>query len=182
MVNVRRNMSEDKRFVAAIAATNRLVKMLHFKNSQNIACYFAQASEFDCAPMIKAIWEAKKNCYLPIISEVDGRTLAFGSYHPDSPLKPNRYGIDEPDTLAYFPLNQLDLVMMPLVGFDLQGHRLGMGGGCYDRSFQFLHDNKSHKPFMLGLAYELQKIEHVPTDPWDIGMDGVLTEDELYLF
>lgn len=71
---------------------------------------------------------------------------------------------------------------MPLVGFNLQGHRLGMGGGYYDRTFQFLRDETIHKPFMLGLAYELQKMEYIPVDPWDISMDGVLTEEKLYLF
>lgn len=159
---------------------NRLVNSTLFKHSQSIACYFAVENEFDCAPIITAIWDAKKNCYLPILSKTS--TLAFGAYESNTILKLNRYHILEPDTSSYFPLEQLDLVLMPLVGFDLQGHRLGMGGGYYDRTFQFLHDKTSHKPFMLGLAYELQKMEHIPVDPWDISMNGVLTEEQLYLF
>lgn len=159
---------------------NRLVDTTLFKNSQRIACYFAQESEFDCGPIMTAILEAKKNCYLPILSKAS--TLAFSVYEHSTILKFNRYHILEPDTSSYFPLEQLDLVLMPLVGFDLQGHRLGMGGGYYDRTFQFLHDKTIRKPFMLGLAYELQKMEHLPTDPWDVSMDGVLTEEKLYLF
>ena len=132
------------------------------------------------APIMTAIWEAKKNCYLPILSK--SQTLVFGAYESHTMLKTNRYHIPEPDISSYFPLEQLDLVLMPLVGFDLQGHRLGMGGGYYDRTFQFLLDKKIRKPFMLGLAYELQKVEHIPMDSWDISMDGVLTEEKLYLF
>lgn len=159
---------------------NRLIDTILFKNSQSIACYFAQDSEFDCTPIIKAIWRAKKNCYLPILSK--SQSLSFGAYESDTILKKNRYHIPEPDTSWYFPLEQLDLVLLPLVGFDLQGHRLGMGGGFYDRTFQFLRGKTTPKPFMLGLAYELQKIEHIPIDPWDVSMDGVLTEEKLYLF
>jgi 5-formyltetrahydrofolate cyclo-ligase len=157
-----------------------LVNTTLFKHNQNFACYVAVENEFDCAPIMKAVWEAKKNCYLPILSKTS--TLAFGVYESDTILKLNRYHILEPDTSSYFPLEQLDVVLMPLVGFDLQGHRLGMGGGYYDRTFQFLLDKTIRKPFMLGLAYEFQKIEHIPTDPWDVAMDSVLTEEKLYLF
>jgi 5-formyltetrahydrofolate cyclo-ligase len=159
---------------------NRLVDSTLFKHSQNIACYFAVENEFDCAPIVKAIWGAKKNCYLPILSETN--TLEFALYDSHTDLKFNRYRILEPDTSLYFPSDQLDLVLMPLVGFDLQGHRLGMGGGYYDRTFQFLHDKTIRKPFLLGLAFEFQKMEQIPVDPWDISMDGVLTEKQLYLF
>jgi 5-formyltetrahydrofolate cyclo-ligase len=130
--------------------------------------------------MIEAIWDAQKNCYLPILSKTS--TLEFALYDGHTVLKHNRYRILEPETSLYFPSDQLDLVLMPLVGFDLQGHRLGMGGGYYDRTFKFLQDNTIRKPFMLGLAYELQKMEQIPVDPWDISMDGVLTEEQLYLF
>lgn len=159
---------------------NRLVNTALFKHSQHIACYFAVGNEFDSAPLMKAIWDAKKNCYLPILSKTN--TLEFALYDSHTVLKSNRYCILEPDTSLYFPLDQLDLVLMPLVAFDLQGHRLGMGGGYYDRTFQFLQDNIIPKPFMLGLAYEFQKMEHMPVDPWDISMNGVLTEEQLYLF
>ncbi len=179
-LNIRNNISNHIRFAAAYAATNRLVNASLFKESQHIACYFAAESEFDCAPMMTAIWDAKKSCYLPILAKTS--TLAFGVYENHTILKPNRYHILEPDTSSYFPLEQLDLVLMPLVGFDLQGHRLGMGGGYYDRTFQFLRDKTIRKPFLLGLAYELQKMDNIPIDSWDVGMDGVLTEEQLYLF
>lgn len=159
---------------------NRLIRTTLFKHSQHIACYFAVKNEFDCAPIMKAIWEAKKNCYLPILST--SKTLNFGLYESHTSLKTNRFHVFEPDVSSYFPAEQLDIVLMPLVAFDLQGGRLGMGGGYYDRTFQFLHHKTSRKPFILGLAYEFQKMKHIPIDLWDVSMDGVLTEEKLYLF
>lgn len=177
--NIRKTIAHDKRFVASTVAADQLTKTSLFRNSQHIACYLAQENEFDCASIISKIWEAEKNCYLPILSDL--KTLAFAPYKNTTPLTFNRYHIPEPDTSSRFPAEKLDLVLMPLVGFDLEGHRLGMGGGYYDRTFQFLR-NQKHIPFLLGIAYELQKIESIPVESWDISMDGVLTEERLYLF
>ena len=165
-----------------MAAADLICDTALFKKSQHIACYFAVAHEFDCMPIMKAIWQTGKNCYLPKLSSLSKDALQFCQYDEKTQLKLNKYRIQEPDTLSYFPAEQLDLVLMPLVGFDLQGHRLGMGAGYYDRTFQFLHKQTSPKPFMLGLAYELQKITNIPSDSWDVSMDGVLTEEQLYLF
>lgn len=168
--------------VAANAVVDVFIKSALFNNSQHIACYFAQENEFDSFPIINAIWEAKKKCYLPMLSKKQNNTLEFGIYEKNTALKFNRYHIAEPDVLLDFPKDQLDLVLMPLVGFDLKGHRLGMGAGYYDRTFQFVRDQQVLKPFMLGLAYESQKVPHVPTEHWDLTMNGVLTEKRLYLF
>lgn len=170
------------RFVAAEAAANHLIQTDIFKQSQHIACYFAAKNEFDGAAIIAKIWEAKKHCYLPILSTIKPNTLRFALYEYCSSLKLNRYRIPEPDTSVHFPVEQLDLVIMPLVGFDLDGHRLGMGGGYFDRTFQFVQEQKYVKPFLLGLGYEEQKINHIPIEPWDISLNGVLTEKQIYLF
>ena len=72
---------------------------------------------------------------------------------------------------------------MPLVGFDLNGYRLGMGGGFYDTSLAYLRRRSAwKKPFLMGIAYECQKVETLPRDPWDIPLDAVLTEKKLYRF
>ena len=96
----------------------------------------------------------------------------------------NRYGIPEPahpNKARNFPLRSLDLVLMPLVGFDTQGNRLGMGGGYYDRSFAFLHRH-SHwrKPHLMGTAYEFQRLSKLDAQPWDVPLDAIVTEANLY--
>ena len=98
-------------------------------------------------------------------------------------MKPNRYGIPEPMDTQPRSARQLDLLLIPLVGFDSAGHRLGMGGGYYDATLAFLrHRRHWRKPRLLGVAYECQKVEALPHDPWDMPLDAVLTERRLYRF
>ena len=70
-------------------------------------------------------------------------------------------------------------MIAPLVAFDLQGHRLGTGGGYYDRTFAFLHELAIRKPDMMGLAYAAQQAPQIPSDPWDITLNSVVTEQSI---
>ena len=69
---------------------------------------------------------------------------------------------------------------MPLVGFDEEGGRLGMGGGFYDRSFAFTRIRPRLRPTLIGLAHELQKVQKLPVEPWDIPLDAVVTDHRIY--
>jgi 5-formyltetrahydrofolate cyclo-ligase len=151
-----------------------------FNHHQNFACYFALTNEFDCTPIIKIILAANKKCFLPSLSIRGNNTLEFALYQPDQPLQFNRYQIPEPMFAEKISADLLDVVIFPLVGFDLHGHRLGMGGGYYDRTFHF--HTKNTKPYLLGLGYESQKVASLPHETWDIALQGVLTESKLYSF
>ena len=75
----------------------------------------------------------------------------------------------------------MDLLFLPLVAFDTHGNRMGMGGGFYDRSLAFLQQkNGLKKPVLAGLAHEIQKVEQLLTQNWDIPLDFVITEKQLY--
>lgn len=124
-----------------------------------------------------------KTCYLPVITP--RCTLWFARYTPGDPLTPNRFGIPEPacSGVALVPARLLDLIFTPLVAFDDQGHRLGMGSGFYDRSLSFLrHRHTWHKPRLLGIAHELQHLAALQPATWDVPLDGVATDRNLYLF
>lgn len=168
---------------AALSAANSFTQHDSFKKSKHIACYLAFKDEFDCSPIIEAIWQAKKQCYLPVLTGKDDNTLHFVRYRYGDALHLNRFSILEPVAISHViaPEN-LDIVVMPLLAFDLQGHRLGTGGGFYDRTFAFLHASQARYPHMLGLAYAAQAAEFIPSDPWDVGLDGVVTEKELIMF
>lgn len=173
----RRAISAAERQQAAEQAAVFFSSSHFFQQSQHIACYLAQRDEFNCSPIIEAIWAAKKKCYLPVIS--DTNTLHFASYEPNDELQPNRYRILEPVHQHLFPTENLDLVIAPLVGFDLQGNRLGMGGGYYDKTFAFLRSD-AKKIAILGLGYAEQQVDSVPHDEWDVALDGVITEKKLF--
>lgn len=105
------------------------------------------------------------------------------NYNEGDLLHPNKYAILEPQhNLKKIPPENLDLVMVPLIAFDLKGNRLGTGGGYYDRTFAFLREQENKKPRMIGLAYAVQQAEQIPSDPWDVLLDGIVTEQEVILF
>jgi 5-formyltetrahydrofolate cyclo-ligase len=177
---LRRNaITPAERADAALLALQQFIRHPLFLASQNIACYFAQDHEFDCAPFLQAIWAAEKNAFLPVLAD---QQLTFAAYQPDDELALNRYNIPEPANKKWIAAEELDLVLVPLVGFDLQGARLGMGGGYYDRTFAFIAEKLAKKPYLIGLAYECQYVEEVPEEVFDVALDAVLTESSLYTF
>ena len=93
------------------------------------------------------------------------------------PLRRNRLGIDEPDNGARLGARWLDLVFLPLVGFDRFGLRLGTGGGFYDRAFAFRrHRQAWHAPRLVGLGYDFQQVERIAPAAHDVRMDLVVTD------
>jgi len=153
-----------------------------FQTNRQFGCYLASQEEFDTGPIINAVWQAKKNCYLPVIADGPEKNLQFLQYQSHDILYPNRYHILEPRATPMILVRQLDVVLVPLVGFDREGNRLGMGSGFYDRTFSFLRDNKTASPCLIGVAYQVQQVENILPDEWDVPLMGILTEKELFFF
>lgn len=168
----RRIITGTARHQASESAANLLVTMPCYQESQHIACYLARKDEIDTQPLIDRIWRDGKQCYMPVLSQQRENHLDFVPYRSDDHLRLNRYKILEPDHTTHYPIEKLQLIIIPLVGFDQQGNRLGMGGGYYDRTFEHLR----HQCQLVGLAYDVQEIEQLPTDSWDIGLDAIVTE------
>jgi len=130
----------------------------------------------DYAAMHQALADGKR-CYVPVIS---GTRLRFAPWTPDSLLRKNRFGILEPAiaTEQLLVPAALELVLVPLVAFDAQCNRIGMGGGYYDRSFA--GHTAGGAQSLVGIAHELQKIEMLAMQPWDVTLDCVVTESHTY--
>lgn len=175
---MRRAIPLEARHEKAQAAAALFSSHSLFQQSQHIACYLGQPEEFDCLPLIQLIWQMQKICYLPVLSNEE-RQLIFSRYQPNDALHPNRYRILEPTPYESIAVNELDLVIVPLVAFDLSGNRLGMGGGYYDYTFAF---SRGGKPYLLGLAYAEQHALELPCDRWDVKLQGVLTEEKCLIF
>ncbi|MHB0981910.1 MAG: 5-formyltetrahydrofolate cyclo-ligase [Thiobacillus sp.] len=150
--------------------------------SQRIGFYLPQGGEFDVHPLLnQALW-MHRACYLPMLPR-RGRVMQFGRVGRNTRMAPNRFGIPEPIDAKPLRARQLDLLLMPLVGFDLEGNRLGMGGGFYDATLAFMrHRRVWRKPRLVGVAYECQQVDTLPHEPWDMPLDAVLTERQLYRF
>ncbi len=120
-----------------------------------------------------------KYCYFPVL---DGEKLSFYHATPVTPFERNKYGILEPvtDEVERIALDKLQLVFMPLVSFDKFGHRLGMGKGYYDKTFESIPRDGKNKVRFYGVAYECQQYPLLPNKPWDVPLDAVFTEKQIY--
>jgi len=149
-----------------------------FKRCKHVAIYLANDGEIDPSLFIKQLWKSKKYCYLPVLHPIKKNSLWFYQYDKKTQLIPNRFGILEPSlkNKRRIPPWALDLVLFPLVAFDSKGGRLGMGGGFYDRTFEFTQE----KTKLYGLAHHFQEVDKLPTEPWDIPLHGVATDKRLF--
>jgi 5-formyltetrahydrofolate cyclo-ligase len=140
-----------------------------------VAAFAAFDGEPDLEPALRQLDADGVRLALPVVTEGAGRsTMGFRQWLPASQMLPNRYGIPEPAGTLELRLSEVDLVLLPLVAWDEAGGRLGMGASFYDRLFEPFAARA--KPLRMGVAYQLQKVDHLPLDPWDVRLHRVLTE------
>ncbi len=152
---------------------------------RRIGLYIPNRSEIDVLPLLDRARAMGLVCHLPIVPRLGHKRMWFSELGEHSAWVNNRYGIPE----YLHPLarrvrtQQLDLLLMPLLGFDARGFRLGMGGGYYDASLSHLKSRRHWKrPRVVGVAYAVQEVERLPIDTWDIPLDAILTEREFRVF
>lgn len=176
----RRALSTNQQALAARRLQRLLCRQPVFWRSRHLALYLPNDGEIDPRPLLLAALALGKTCYLPVLRGANYNSLYFVRFRPDTPLQRNRFGIPEPRTGGRrLAPALLDLVLMPLVGFDRRGGRLGMGGGFYDRTFAFRQRRASHKPVLLGLAHSCQEVDALPVAAWDIPLDAIVTEHQI---
>lgn len=177
----RLTLDEQRRAAARVLA--QLATTREFLVSRRIACYLPNDGEIDTGAIIERIRRMHKVVYLPVLSRWRHDRLWFAAALPETELVPNRLGILEPRVPARARLRaeNLDLILLPLVAFDLRGNRLGRGAGFYDRSLAFLRRRRFlRKPRLFGLAHDFQRVPKIGADPWDVALDGVVTERTVY--
>jgi len=180
----RRELTPDQQLLAGESLLEQLSRLHSFRTSKRIACYLPNDGEIDTGPVINWILQNNKACYLPVLSRVCGNRLRFAAVDYSTDMGLNQFGIPEPVTRLreLVSATHLDMVLLPLVGFDIYGNRIGMGGGYYDRSLQLLrHRRHWHKPRLFGLAHEMQKLEKIAVQPWDVPLQGIVTDEKIYL-
>lgn len=156
-----------------------------FRNARRIALFMPNDGEMDPTVVIHDATSHGKALYLPVLAGRGKRELWFVRYRPGQAMTANRFGIPEPVPRPRDRINPrfLDVVLTPLVAFDEAGNRLGMGGGFYDRTFAFLRQrHRWHRPYLLGIAYDFQRCERLPSSPWDVPLSGVVTDAGYHAF
>lgn len=183
-VSTRVRQSAGRR-IERLALSQRLVK-----RRRRIGFYIPSNGEIDILPLLNRALGMGALCYLPMLPPRagawhGGKRLWFSRLGSIARYwTPNRYGIPEyrhqPSRIRIW---QLDVVFLPMLGFDARGYRIGMGGGYYDTSLAYLAWRKFwRKPLLVGVAFDVQRIDRLPHDPWDIPMDLVITERRCYHF
>lgn len=156
---------------AAAALTRQFRASVPLAGDACVAGYVAINGEIDPLPLLAALDQEGRSLCLPAVMG-RGTALAFRRWHPGEPLAAGAYGTWEP--LADAPLVVPSLILVPLLAFDARGHRLGYGGGYYDRTVARLR--RLGPLLAIGLAYEAQRVADLPSTEHDQRLDAVLTE------
>ena len=169
----RANLTALQQQQAEDSITQQALALIEAQNAQHIALYVSFDGEISTEKLIKTLWAQDKHVYLPVLHPFNSNHLLFLRYLPDTPMLKNKFGILEPklNVQNVLPLKELDILFTPLVAFDKQGNRLGMGGGFYDRTLQNWQ-NVSFIP--VGLAHQCQQVEQLPTEAWDVPLHRIL--------
>jgi 5-formyltetrahydrofolate cyclo-ligase len=175
----RKALAPAERIAAAQGLRRSLEQLPEYLTDARVAGYWATQGELPLNLVIPPLAQRGQQFLLPVVSK--GQTLKFAPWRAGEDVQPNRYGIPEPtDTSELFEPFQIDLVLVPLLGFDRRGHRLGYGGGYYDRSFAFLNDQvRPTEPLLVGIAYAFQELPQLDEADWDVPLDFIATEREL---
>ena len=176
----RKALTAVERIAAAEGVAAVLAQLPDFIVDARIAGYWAIDGELPLHVVVGQLSQRGQQYCLPRIS--GPRQLSFVQWRAGAELEANRYGIPEPVCTEEDLLRpqELDIVLLPLLGFDRSGQRIGYGGGYYDASFSFLRERKqAERPLLVGIGYAAQELEAIKTEEWDVKLDYVATENEL---
>ena len=170
----RRSLSVEAQTDARKQAARLAFTLPQWANAQKIGLYFDADGEIGTADIAKRCHADGKTVFLPVTGAAN--SLTFKQWDPKAKLVQSEFGIFEPAaSAALCPIASLDIVFLPLVGWDKSGGRLGMGGGYYDRVLSGVSG-----PLVVGLAHQIQEVERVPQDSWDIAVDAIVTNEAIY--
>ncbi len=172
LLRQRKSLRPDQIISLSKDIVNNITASNIYQQAKHIAIYLPFNGEVDLSALLKI---KNKQHYLPSIKD---QQMQFQMHIPDMHLEQHRYGIEQPTYIESLETAALDLCLMPLVGFDMSGNRLGMGGGFYDRYFEYLNNNDCSEPTtqLAGIGYEFQKQQQLPTQSWDVRINHLFTE------
>ena len=170
----RATLGAGERLAAADAVARHLGERDQLRQPGYVGGYWAVNGEVPLHAVQLRLAPGQVWC-LPVVQDDGG--LRFAPWRAGDATVGNRFGIPEPDVAPSSTLapSELTLVLLPLLGFDSDGHRLGLGGGFYDRAFAFRRQAPA-PPHLVGVGYGFQQLPRLPAEAWDVGLDAVVTE------
>jgi 5-formyltetrahydrofolate cyclo-ligase len=162
-------LSPEERSALSLKLRNILGSQPAWHQASSILGFAPFASEPDVMPLLEEAWSSNKRVALPRYdADIAVYSACLVSHHME--IRPGSFGVLEPTAgCPVVPLNQLDFILVPGVGFDLAGRRLGRGKGFYDR---LLAEVRGHK---CGVAFDAQIVAQLPEEPHDVRVDSIAT-------
>jgi len=155
-----------------------LKKQRALKKAMNIGLYFPCDGEI--SPLYYMQQHPRQHFFLPVIMHRVSKKIAFARFSSIKQLQNNYLNIPEPrKNTSKVSVQSLDVLLIPLTAFDVDGHRIGMGGGIYDRLLSHRR-LKVRAPRYIGLSHSCQQVDRIETDAWDIPMSAIATDQKLF--
>jgi 5-formyltetrahydrofolate cyclo-ligase len=174
-LQARRSLSDEERSAASARICDQIIHSHEFMAARMVACYLPSNDEVDPTAIVERAWCANKRVFVPVIGSHGA--MNFCEVTPDTVVARNHYGIWEPVAGTFIVSKSLDIVVTPLVAFDDNNNRIGMGGGYYDRCFHFLRNRRKWlTPKLIGVAFACQRVQNITPNSWDIPLYRVFTD------
>jgi len=191
----RQSLTNKDQQQASSQLLSTLINHPRIINAKRISVIAAHDGEIELSPFIQWCWQHQKQVYLPVVHPQQEGQLLFLEYKNNTEMAINRYGIQEPTLhvnaskkkekqaqyLNTCSINNLDIIFTPLVAFDQQGNRIGMGGGYYDRLLSPWFTTKIG-PYPIGIAHDCQYVTSLPVQKWDIPLPEIITPSHHFRF
>ncbi len=171
----RAEAAADDPVATGYALCERVLGALSFPAGCVVSAYWPIGSEIDPRPLMQRLHDDGHPIALPVITE-DSAPLLFRAWRPEDPLEPA--GFDTRVPLENQPELTPRILIVPMLAFDRSGHRLGYGGGFYDRTLARLRESGAGPVLAVGVAYTAQEVAEVPRDGSDQPVDWIVTESE----
>ena len=187
----RKMLTTEEQLDASALLVDKLISHPKTLSAKHVSVTLAYDGEIDLTSFIHWCWQHNKQVYLPVVHPSEIGQLLFLEYTAETEMTQNRYGIEEPKLITtpsdpnqfinVIAAEKLDIVFTPLVAFDLQGNRIGMGGGYYDRLLSpWFQEQKG--PYPIGLAHDCQMIKALPIESWDVPLPEIITPHQHFHF
>ena len=168
---IRRSIDQSSRKKQGKQLLYQCQKNALFRNAKHVAIFIPNDGEIETKDTINFLVRQGYFVYLPILVGEKLKFAKLGRF-----FKKNRFGISEPIFSPLLGAHKMDIILMPLVGFDKHKNRLGMGGGFYDKTLSFhTKPNEFRVPKLFGLAFDTQEVDRLTSQPWDVPVDGIVT-------
>lgn len=171
----RATLSASRRAEASAAAADHFFRDIKLMPDEMVAAFWPIHDEINVKLVLTRLMDDGQPVCLPVVLG-EGQPLELRHWRDGAALYPSGFGTLAPDELA--PVVVPDVMLMPLLGFDKHGTRLGYGGGYYDRTLRAL----AKRPRLIGFAFAAQAFDFIPREPHDVPLDAVVTEDGVTVF